>query len=77
MNDPCDDYEILLDCLYSDLVDEGVINETDSDHEQYPYRFVQCGTIEINGLPDYRIQKFNEWKKRYFDMYLLDNSDAT
>jgi hypothetical protein len=27
MNDPCDDYEILLDCLYSDLVQEGVINE--------------------------------------------------
>ena len=31
MNDPCDDYEILLDCLYNDLVTEGVINETDSD----------------------------------------------
>ena len=27
-DDPCDDYEILLDCLYSDLVDEGIINET-------------------------------------------------
>lgn len=27
MNDPCDDYEILLDCLYADLVTEGVINE--------------------------------------------------
>lgn len=29
MNDPCDDYEILLDCLYADLVEEGVINETE------------------------------------------------
>ena len=27
-DDPCDDYEILLDCLYSDLVEEGIINET-------------------------------------------------
>jgi len=26
-DDPCDDYEILLDCLYADLVTEGVINE--------------------------------------------------
>jgi hypothetical protein len=31
MNDPCDDYEILLDCLYTDLVEEGVINATDCD----------------------------------------------
>ena len=42
--------------------------------EQYPYRFVQCGTLEINGSSDYRIQKFNDWTKRYTDMYLLDNS---
>ena len=41
--------------------------------EQGPYRFVQCGTLEINCMPDFRIQKFHEWKKRYFDMYLLDN----
>ena len=27
--------------------------------------------MEINA--DYRIQKFNEWTKRYSDMYLLDN----
>ena len=25
-------------------------------------------------MPDYRIQKFDEWNKRYQDMYLLDNS---
>ena len=42
-------------------------------HERFPYRYVQCGTLEINGKPDYRIQKFNEWTKRYSDMYLLDN----
>ena len=29
--------------------------------------------LEINGKPDYRIQKFDEWTKRYKDMYLLDN----
>ena len=42
--------------------------------ERYPYRYVQSGTIELNGRPDYRIQKFDEWTKRYKDMYLLDNS---
>lgn len=31
MNDPCDDYEILLDCLYADLLKEGVIDETECD----------------------------------------------
>tara|TARA_Y100000287_G_scaffold144774_1_gene119550 strand:- start:57 stop:224 length:168 start_codon:yes stop_codon:yes gene_type:complete len=25
-------------------------------------------------MPDYRIQKFDEWNNRYKDMYLLDNS---
>ena len=42
--------------------------------ERFPYRYVQCGIIELNGMPDYRIQKYNEWTKRYTDMYLLDNS---
>ena len=41
--------------------------------ERYPYRYVECGTLE-NGFPDYRIQKFNEYSQRYRDMYLLDNS---
>ena len=41
--------------------------------ERYPYRYIRRGTIELNGMPDYRIQKFDEWKKRYYDMYLLDN----
>ncbi len=41
--------------------------------ERYPYRYVECGTLE-NGFPDYRIQKYNEYSKRYKDMYLLDNS---
>ena len=41
--------------------------------ERFPYRFVECGTLEINGMPDYRIQKADEYTKRYRDMYLLDN----
>ena len=43
-------------------------------HERYPYRFVENGIIELNGMPDYRIQKYNWQTKRYSDMYLLDNS---
>ena len=42
--------------------------------ERYPYRYVQDGVIELNGKPDYRIQKFNEYTRRYNDMYLLDSS---
>jgi len=41
--------------------------------ERFPYRYVQCGTIKLNGNPDYRIQKADPYTKRYSDMYLLDN----
>ncbi len=41
--------------------------------ERYPYRYVECGKLEINGMPDYRIQKFDEYSRRYKDMYLLDS----
>ena len=40
--------------------------------ERFPYRYVECGTLE-NGFPDYRIQKADSWTKHYKDMYLLDN----
>ena len=40
--------------------------------ERFPYRYVECGTLE-NGFPDYRIQKAVSWTKRYSDMYLCDN----
>jgi hypothetical protein len=40
--------------------------------ERFPYRYIECGTLE-NGFPDYRIQKADSWTKRYKDMYLLDN----
>ena len=42
--------------------------------ERFPYRYVEDGVIELNGKPDYRIQKYNEYTRRYNDMYLLDNS---
>ena len=41
-------------------------------NEHFPYRFTENGTLE-NGMPDFRIQKYNIYTKRYSDMYLLDN----
>ena len=40
--------------------------------ERSPYRYVSVGMLD-NGYPDYRIQKYDEWTKRYKDMYLCDN----
>ena len=40
--------------------------------ERYPYRYVESGILE-NGRPDFRIQKMDNWTKRYKDMYLCDN----
>jgi hypothetical protein len=39
--------------------------------ERFPYRYVQVGTLEINGKPDCRIQKVDSYTGRYRDMYLL------
>jgi len=44
-------------------------------HERFPYRFVQKGYIKLNGNPDFRLQKANEYTKKYFDIYLFDNGD--
>ena len=41
--------------------------------EKYPYRYVENGVIELNGEPDFRIQKFNTYTRRYNDMYPCDN----
>ncbi len=41
--------------------------------ERFPYRYVQAGTLEINGKPDCRIQKVDSYTGRYRDMYLCDN----
>ncbi len=35
--------------------------------------FVEVGILEINGNPDYRMQKQNEYTKRWNDIYLFDN----
>lgn len=37
------------------------------------YRFVERGIIELNNMPDFRMQKYNEWTKRWYDAYLFDN----
>ena len=37
--------------------------------ERFPYRYVENGTPD-NGFPDYRIQKANEYTKRYSDCLL-------
>ena len=42
--------------------------------EREGFRFVEKGIIELNGKPDYRIQKEDYYTKRYRDMYLCDNS---
>ena len=38
------------------------------------YRFVEKGIIELNGMPDYRMQKQDYYTKRWNDIYLFDNS---
>ena len=42
--------------------------------EREGYRFVQKGIIELNGMPDYRLQKQNYYTKHWNDIYLFDNS---
>jgi len=37
------------------------------------YRFVENGIIELNGMPDFRLQKQDEYTKRWKDIYLFDN----
>lgn len=37
------------------------------------YRFIEDGTIELNGMPDFRMQKQDLYTKRWRDIYLFDN----
>jgi len=37
------------------------------------FRFVERGIIELNGMPDYRIQVQDYYTKRFRDVYLFDN----
>ncbi len=41
--------------------------------EREGYRFVEKGIIELNGMPDYRLQKQDYYTKRWNDEYLFDN----
>jgi len=41
--------------------------------EREGYRFIQKGIIQLNGKPDYRLQKQNYYTKRWYDIYLFDN----
>jgi hypothetical protein len=41
--------------------------------EREGYRFVEKGILEINGNPDYRLQKKDYYTKRWSDIYLFDN----
>ena len=38
-----------------------------------PYRYVKMPNPLENGQPDYRIQKMDNYTRRYKDMYLCDN----
>ena len=40
---------------------------------RFTYRYVTVGILDINGKPDCRIQRWDEWTKRFRDMYLCDN----
>ena len=42
--------------------------------ERFPYIYIEMSKPLENGYPDYRIQKFNEYTRRYNDMYLLDSA---
>ena len=41
--------------------------------EREGYRFVEKGIIELNGMPDYRLQKKDFYSKKWVDEYLFDN----
>ena len=64
---------MLMRIMTSSLIILNLIFIMNVIFERYPYRYISNGVLE-NGKPDYRIQKFNDWTKRYNDMYLLDNS---
>ena len=42
--------------------------------EREGYRFVEKGILEINGMPDFRLQKQDYYSKRWNDIYLFDNA---
>ena len=63
----------IMKSFYLNLKQTFFIMKLESILERHPYRYVSVGKLD-NGFPDYRIQKFNDYTRRYNDMYLLDNS---
>ena len=59
--------------FYLNLKQTFFIMKLETILERHPYRYVSVGKLD-NGFPDYRIQKFNDYTRRYNDVYLLDNS---
>jgi hypothetical protein len=49
------------------------MSKTKTLFEREGYRFVESGVLEINGKPDYRLQKKDWYTKRWNDIYLFDN----
>lgn len=49
------------------------VTKTDVFLEREGYRFVQKGYIELNGMPDCRMQKQDYYSKKWNDIYLFDN----
>jgi len=41
--------------------------------EREGFRFIEKGIIELNGMPDYRLQKQDHYSQRWNDVYLFDN----
>lgn len=39
-----------------------------------PYRFIQKGILAINGKPDYRLQRKNDYNGLWYEVCLFDNS---
>ena len=63
----------IMKSFYLNLKQTFFIMKLETILERHPYRYVSVGKLD-NGFPDYRIQKFNDYSRRYNDMYLLDNS---
>ena len=75
--DPLDDYDILIDCLKPEDLNSSVeltsslLLDYECSIESQGYRFIENGTIELDGLPDYRLQEKNEFTKRWNDSISL------
>tara|TARA_B100000941_G_C28432110_1_gene514832 strand:- start:557 stop:877 length:321 start_codon:yes stop_codon:yes gene_type:complete len=56
-----------------DILHETAMTKAKVILDRFPYRFVEVGKLEINGMPDFRILKYNEVTDHYQTMYYLDS----